>query len=103
MATYPPRDIFAHWLLNTSAFTYLMVVVIIVNSILIAVDMELDAGSKSDNTHVALEVLDFIFLMLFVVEIALKWMDDFRGFWKEGWNFYFIQNLTYLTDSMIKT
>jgi len=26
--------------------------------------------------------------MLYVIEIALKWIDDFRGFWKEGWNVF---------------
>ncbi|OXA61168.1 cation channel sperm-associated protein 2 [Folsomia candida] len=88
MATSPPLDIFAHWLLNTYAFTVLMVLVISVNSILIAVDMEIDQGSKTEDFRSALEALDFFFLMLFVVEIGLKWVDDFRAFWKEGWNVF---------------
>lgn len=65
-----------------------MVLVISVNSILIAVDMEIDQGSKTEDFRSALEALDFFFLMLFVVEIGLKWVDDFRAFWKEGWNVF---------------
>jgi len=88
MAKYPPMDIFAHWLLNTYFFSALMVVVIIVNSILIAVDLEIEQGGKSANIRRILEDLDFFFLSLFVAEIILKWVDDFRGFWDEGWNIF---------------
>lgn len=87
MARCPPLDIFAHWLLNTTAFTVLMVFVIVINSILIAVDMEHDNSSNETEGKI-MEGLDFFFLMLYVIEIALKWIDDFRGFWKEGWNIF---------------
>jgi cation channel sperm-associated protein 2 len=88
MAKYPPLDIYAHWLLNTTSFSALMVGVIVINSILIAVDLELEDDTKSKEMRRVLENLDFFFLMLFAAEIILKWIDDFRKFWQEGWNFF---------------
>jgi len=62
MAKYPPLDIFAHWLLNTTAFTILMVFVIVINSILIAVDMEHDTTDTDEKTGKVMEALDFFLL-----------------------------------------
>ena len=33
-----------------------------------------------------LDIFDYCSLFLFMVEIILKWMDDFFSFWKNGWN-----------------
>lgn len=88
MAKYPPLDIWAHWVLNTSIFKTMMVLVILVNSVMIAWDQEMGTGDEYRVIRRFLEAIDFFFLCLFVAEIILKWMDDFRGFWLEGWNIF---------------
>ena len=35
---------------------------------------------------VLLNVFDYITLVVFVMEIVIKWIDGFWVFWKNGWN-----------------
>ena len=35
--------------------------------------------------HIAL-VIDVTTITTLTTEIILKWIDDFKGFWKNGWN-----------------
>lgn len=65
-----------------------MVLAILINSVLIAWDQEMGQGDEFRLVRRWLEAVDFFFLCLFVAEIILKWMDDFRGFWLEGWNMF---------------
>lgn len=88
MAWLPPLDIWAHWLLSTSVFKTIMVLVIIINSVLIAWDQELGTDDEYIQTRRILEATDFFFLCLFVAEIVLKWIDNFRDFWLDGWNLF---------------
>lgn len=88
MSKLPPRDIWAHWVLNTTMFKWMMIMVIVINSFLIAWDQEMGQGDEFRSRRQILEAVDFLFLCLFVSEILLKWMDDFRGFWYEGWNLF---------------
>jgi len=85
---WPPLGLWAHWFLDTPFFAVIMVIVIVINSITIAVDQELDQGDVYKEAREFLEVFDFFFLCLFVAEIILKWIDDFGGFWSDGWNVF---------------
>ncbi|ODM97959.1 Cation channel sperm-associated protein 2 [Orchesella cincta] len=85
---WPPLSIWAHWLLHTTVYAFLMVLIITVNSVTIAVDQELDNSEDSQRFRIFLEAGDFFFLCLFVAEIILKFLDDFGGFWSEGWNVF---------------
>lgn len=33
-----------------------------------------------------LKFIEYFALLAFYVEILLKWVDSFRGFWRSGWN-----------------
>ena len=35
-----------------------------------------------------IECVDFFLLLMFGMEIALKWMDNFKDFWKDSWNIF---------------
>ena len=43
---------------------------------------------KFAGLNMALEIFDYCSLFLFMVEIILKWIDDFWSFWKDGWNIF---------------
>ncbi|CAL8126356.1 unnamed protein product [Orchesella dallaii] len=49
---------------------------------------KLDNSEDSQRIRTFLEGGDFFFLCLFVAEIILKFLDDFGGFWSEGWNVF---------------
>ncbi len=33
-----------------------------------------------------MRIFDLFALIVFIVEIALKWLDNFPAYWKDGWN-----------------
>ncbi len=35
-----------------------------------------------------LNFIDSFSVIVFTAEIVLKWMDNFRGFWKNPWNIF---------------
>lgn len=35
-----------------------------------------------------LDIFDYCSLFIFMLEIALKWIDDFKHFWKSSWNIF---------------
>ena len=37
---------------------------------------------------VAVDMFEYFCLFSFVLEIILKWLDDFFTFWKNGWNIF---------------
>lgn len=88
MATYPPFDIFARWLLNTRWFSAIMISVIILNSLVLMVDGELPDDAEHASYRFTTDVLDFLFLTMFVAEIALKFLDKSTDFFTEGWNIF---------------
>lgn len=38
--------------------------------------------------QLALDIFDYCSLLIFILEIKLKWIDDFWGFWNNGWNIF---------------
>lgn len=72
-------------MLKSGMFRGLVLAVIIMNSVLVGLQTDVEIERK----HAALfVVLDFIFLTFFTVEIVLKWLADFSGFWRVGWNVF---------------
>ncbi|XP_070543381.1 cation channel sperm-associated protein 2-like [Ptychodera flava] len=86
----PPLDMWAHFILETSIFQNFMLALILANSIALGVQSEIsDREDPSlDLLRTVLDVFDYCSLMLFMIEIILKWMDDFSQFWKSGWNIF---------------
>jgi cation channel sperm-associated protein 2 len=102
---WPPLGIWARWLLNTTGFSIIMVATIFLNSALMAVDQGFysnisvlcnsshyfkNVGLSSDyeEERDILEIVDFLFLCIFLAEIGLKWLDNFGHFWNDGWNIF---------------
>jgi hypothetical protein len=72
-------------MLKSGTFRGLVLAVITMNSVLVGLQTDVDI----ERGHAALFfVLDFIFLTFFTVEIVLKWLADFSGFWRVGWNVF---------------
>ncbi|XP_058622488.1 cation channel sperm-associated protein 2-like isoform X4 [Onychostoma macrolepis] len=57
---YPPLNMFAHWILESSVFKAIMLILVVLNVSLLSVE----------------------------AEIILKWLDDFWLFWKSPWNVF---------------
>jgi hypothetical protein len=72
-------------MLKSGAFRGLVLAVIIMNSVLVGLQTDVEIEREYAALFV---VLDFIFLTFFAVEIALKWLADFSGFWRVGWNVF---------------
>ena len=35
-----------------------------------------------------LNIFDYLSLLMFILEILLKWINSFSNFWKNGWNIF---------------
>uniref|UniRef100_A0A671P351 Cation channel sperm-associated protein 2-like n=1 Tax=Sinocyclocheilus anshuiensis TaxID=1608454 RepID=A0A671P351_9TELE len=81
---YPPLNMFTHWILESSLFKALMLVLVILNVSLLSVE----AGESIDILLVVLQLLNWSILQVYVLEIILKWLDDFWLFWKSPWNVF---------------
>ncbi|KAK2867279.1 hypothetical protein Q8A67_025396 [Cirrhinus molitorella] len=87
---YPPLNMFAHWILESNLFKNLMLVLVIVNVIILAVEAEFhDFKDPSvDDLFKVLQLLNWTILEIYVLEIILKWLDDFWLFWRSPWNVF---------------
>ena len=45
-------------------------------------------SSSYKELKVFLNIFDYLSLMVFILEILLKWIDGFIDFWKNGWNVF---------------
>lgn len=63
---------------------------IITNSIILGVQAEISdmKGTTIGWIKVLLNVFDYITLVVFVMEIIIKWVDGFWVFWRNGWNVF---------------
>nr|XP_002121116.1 cation channel sperm-associated protein 2-like [Ciona intestinalis] len=86
--TYPPLDMWANWVVESNLFQNFMLVLIIFNAVLLIVDAEIGESTdpKYINTVRIVRTCDYCCLWIFIAEIILKWIDDFKSFWKNGWN-----------------
>ena len=72
-------------MLKSGVFRGLVLGLITANSVLVG----LQTSVEIDRAYAGLFlVLDFMFLTFFAVEIVLKWLADFWGFWRVGWNVF---------------
>ena len=80
-----PVGVWASWMVTHDRFQTLIMVMILVNAILLGIEAELD---PEDDFRViqAFDIVDLITLMVFALEIGLKWIDSFKGFWNDYWN-----------------
>ncbi|XP_039261696.1 cation channel sperm-associated protein 2-like [Styela clava] len=85
---YPPLDLWANWVVESNWFQNFMLILIIFNAILLVLDAEITDTTVPAN-HPWIRIIrtcDYCCLWIFIVEILLKWVDDFKSFWTNGWN-----------------
>ncbi|KAI9209050.1 Ion transport protein-domain-containing protein [Polychytrium aggregatum] len=82
-----PIGAWAGWITHHKWFEGFMLVVIVSNSVMLGVHAEL-AGTQESYWFLFqfIKIFDDFCLLMFVLEIVLKWMDSFWNFWKDGWN-----------------
>ncbi|CAH1795210.1 unnamed protein product, partial [Owenia fusiformis] len=84
-------EIFAHRILQTTMFRNMMLVLILLNSVILGIQAEVkDLASEGaiGTFKLMMNIIDYVTLFVFVIEIVLKWIDDFWDFWKSGWNIF---------------
>eukprot|EP00736_Rhodelphis_marinus_P007393 Rmarinus@m.11310 len=72
-------------LIESMGFRLFILVVIVLNSVLVG--MQTDPSLEKQFTGV-FDGVDYVFLTIFIVEIAIKWAYGFVAFWKVGWNVF---------------
>ncbi|XP_015413093.1 PREDICTED: cation channel sperm-associated protein 2 isoform X2 [Myotis davidii] len=86
----PPLSMWAGWVLECPLFTNFIIFLIILNTIVLMVEIEL---LESTNTQLwplklTLEVVAWFILLIFILEILLMWLSSFSLFWKNAWNVF---------------
>lgn len=84
-----PIGAWAAWVVESSAFQYFILALVLMNSLSAALSAEWNNDQK-DHYWVlqGLALFDLISIIFYVLEIVLKWIDDFEGFWKDNWNLF---------------
>ncbi|PIK56711.1 putative cation channel sperm-associated protein 2-like [Apostichopus japonicus] len=69
---------------------HFMLVLILSNSIALGLQAEVSESDdpKFAGLKLALDIFDYCSLFLFMVEIILKWIDNFWSFWSDNWNIF---------------
>lgn len=49
-----------------------------------------------EGLKLCLNIFDYLSMMIFILDILLKWVDEFWDFWKNGWN-----NFDFLVTIMV--
>ena len=57
-------------------------------SLIIFAEIKDSLHPVAQKIHLALEIFDYCTLIVFVLEISLKLLDDFWAFWKNRWNIF---------------
>ncbi|KAJ3099789.1 Cation channel sperm-associated protein 4 [Phlyctochytrium planicorne] len=66
-------------------FRGVIMLVIVLNSIMIAIETDSITATKAADIFY---ILDYIFSTIFIIEILFKWYYGFVQFWKDGWNIF---------------
>jgi len=82
-----PLGVWAAFVHSHALFTSIILTIIVVNALILGIQTKM---SREGNTHWydAFEMIDMISLLVFILEIILKWMDNFHTFWHDGWNIF---------------
>ncbi|OHT11155.1 Cation channel sperm-associated protein 4 [Tritrichomonas foetus] len=81
---YKFRNRFIKLILQHLAFKIFMVVVIILNIVVLA----LDSLRHHKNEKSIYSALDVVCVTIYVFEIIINWISDFYGYWTDGWNVF---------------
>lgn len=85
----PPLDLWASWVVHSPWFKNFIVVVLVINAVIIGLQADLGNDESFPSGVLSFfEVIDLLSLLIFCIEIILKWIDDFGNFWSKKWNIY---------------
>ncbi|XP_072326884.1 cation channel sperm-associated protein 2-like [Scyliorhinus torazame] len=102
---YPPLNMWAQWILESSFFRNLILYLIILNTIVfgVLVDVADKPGPKFHAITTMLVIIEWCILSVLTCEIILRWLYDFVNFWKSGWNvFDLIVLITSLVPEVVR-
>ena len=68
-------------------FNALIFSLILANALLQGLQVEMPRESYP-TMHRGLDVFDDITIVIFILEIVLKWIDSFKDYWQDGWNIF---------------
>ncbi|XP_062403389.1 cation channel sperm-associated protein 2-like isoform X2 [Sardina pilchardus] len=87
---FPPLNMFSHWVIESHLFSNIIVALIILNTIILEIQAEIfdNMDPKLEMLKLVLDMMDWSILAIFFLEIFLKWLDNFRHFWKSTWNIF---------------
>jgi len=92
--------LWALWLIGHPYFVNFTIFTIFVNAINLGFATGLDAVMEQPLNDTCASI-DNITMVVFVVEILLRWVADFKGFWRSGWNIFdFFVTLMSLVPNM---
>uniref|UniRef100_A0A2K6MA42 Ion transport domain-containing protein n=1 Tax=Rhinopithecus bieti TaxID=61621 RepID=A0A2K6MA42_RHIBE len=85
----PPLSLWAGWVLESSLQNFILFLIFL-NTIVLMVEIELleSTNTKLWPLKLTLEVAAWFILLIFILEILLKWLSNFSLFWKSGWNVF---------------
>ncbi|CAL8302433.1 unnamed protein product [Lota lota] len=106
---YPPLNMFAHWILESKSFSTIIVYLIFLNALVLGLQSDVSANESWLQVSgvrvytLVLDVVDYCILVMFLVEILLQWLDNFRHFWRNTWNvFDFIVTMVSVLPEIVK-
>ncbi|XP_065060530.1 cation channel sperm-associated protein 2-like isoform X2 [Rhopilema esculentum] len=85
-----PLGPWAKMIVENNRVQNFLLILIISNSIVLGIQAEISNTDSSSykELKVFLNIFDYLSLMVFILEILLKWIDGFFDFWKNGWNVF---------------
>ncbi|XP_063572698.1 cation channel sperm-associated protein 2 isoform X1 [Pongo abelii] len=86
----PPLSLWAGWVLECPLFKNFIIFLVFLNTIVLMVEIELleSTNTKLWPLKLTLEVAAWFILLIFILEILLKWLSNFSIFWKSAWNVF---------------
>ncbi|MBN3308957.1 CTSR2 protein, partial [Amia calva] len=104
-AKYPPLNMWAQWVLESKIFTRAILFLTILNTIVLGIQSEVFDNMDPSLVilKLILNIVDWSIVAIFLLEILLKWIDDFFMFWKNNWNIFdFMVTILSILPEVIK-
>ncbi|XP_044308779.1 cation channel sperm-associated protein 2 [Varanus komodoensis] len=105
---WPPLTMWASSILNSNFFKGFIIFLIFLNMLVLMISTEIVemTGQTMVNMKIAVEVVIWVIVFIFMAEIGLHWIVSFWRYWNNPWNIFdftvtlvsFIPELIYLSD-----
>eukprot|EP00163_Fabomonas_tropica_P029381 TRINITY_DN626_c0_g1_i15.p1 TRINITY_DN626_c0_g1~~TRINITY_DN626_c0_g1_i15.p1 ORF type:complete len:495 (-),score=101.10 TRINITY_DN626_c0_g1_i15:64-1548(-) len=97
-----PIGVWAHWLIQHPVFQWTIIFSILVNAIILGLQSEMSEEDYVTENKV-FRIIDLTILLIFIIEIIIKWIDSFRHFWDDPWNWFdfFITTASAIPEVMV--